>query len=97
MHQVPPPLPSAPPVGSQWDLRQLQLNSPIRSDQPPTPTTPRATPEREGTPDNQQSMLLFLNDLKGSFTLSDCDCESDIENNWVLLICTELIISSNAK
>ena len=58
-HQVPPPLPSAPPVGSQWDLRQLQLNSPTRPDQPPTPTTPRAPPERETTPDGQQSMLLL--------------------------------------
>ena len=36
-------------------------------------------------------------DLKGPFTLSDCDCESDFANNYVLLVSTELFTSSDVK
>ena len=34
---------------------------------------------------------------KGPFPLSDFDCESDVANNWVLVISMELFPSSDMK
>ena len=37
------------------------------------------------------------NNTMGLFALSDCNCESDIANNWVLLVSMELFTSSDVK
>ena len=34
---------------------------------------------------------------KGLFTLSDCDCERDVLNSWVLLVSVELSACSDVK
>ena len=35
--------------------------------------------------------------FKGPFPLSDCDCESEVASNWVLVISMELFTSSDMK